>query len=124
MRGCMGSERGGAWHGLLRQAWGLNRDTWLAMMLAGVPTVLGTGYNLAQLVLYGRLYIMVRHGDDYWGYWHTDAPAIVEHGLYTLGLFVFGVSAVMAALLHSLLTLVWGKAKPGYSKLPPLSFDK
>jgi hypothetical protein len=119
----MGSDRGGAWHGLLRQAWGLNRDTRLAMMLAGVPMMLGTGYNLAQLVLYGRLYIMVRHQPNYWAYWRIDPSPIVEHGLYTLGLFVLGVSAVMAALLHALLTLIWGKAKPGYTQLPPLSFD-
>jgi hypothetical protein len=93
------------------------------MILAGVPTALGTGYNLAQLVLHGRLYIMVRRAPDYWAYWHADGTVVAEHGIYTLGIFLAGSGAVVVALLHTMLTLAWGKAKPGYTQLPPLSFD-
>jgi hypothetical protein len=119
----MDSDRGSAFHGLLRQAWELNRDHWLVMILLGVPTALGIGYNLTQFALYGRLYIVVPHEDYYWAYWHTDPVVIVGHGLLNLGLFGCGAGAVAAALLHSLLTLVWGKAPPRYADLPPLSFD-
>jgi hypothetical protein len=64
---------------------------------------------------------MVRHGDDYWAYWRGDEMAIVEHGLWTLAIFAFGVLAFAIALIHPLLILRWGKASPGYKRLPPRS---
>jgi hypothetical protein len=99
---------------------GLEGGEWFALFLAGGAFVGPTGYNLAQFLLHGRLYVWTRYEND-WAYWHTDPGAILEHGLWTLIIFGFSSLAFAAALIYPVLILLWGKPTPGYVRLPPLS---
>ncbi|CAN5440283.1 hypothetical protein BH10PSE4_BH10PSE4_25920 [soil metagenome] len=117
-----GSDRS-ARPGALRRLHALRLELpeWLAILTVSAVASSVTGYNLAQFALYGRLYVMVRHADNYWAYWRTDAGAIAEHGLWTLVIFMFSVCALVPMLIYPFLILLWGKTSPGYKRLPPLS---
>jgi len=123
MRGSTDSDRAGARPDLLRRlhARGAEGGEWFALFLAGGAFAGPTGYNLGQFVMHGRLYVMVRHADNFWAYWRTDPDAILEHGLFTLGIFGFGAVALAIALIYPVLILCWGKTTPGSKRLPPLS---
>jgi hypothetical protein len=118
-----GSDRGGILYGALRRlhARGLELPEWLALLIVGGGVTGGAGYNLGQFVLHGRLYVMERHVENYWAYWHGDAPAILRNGLWSLVIFAFGAIALAVALVYPLLVLRWGRTSPGYRRLPPLS---
>jgi hypothetical protein len=117
------SDRGGILHDMLRRlhARGLELPEWLALLIAGGGVTGANGFNLGQLVLHGRFYVVERHVDSYWAYWRTDMDAILRNGLWSLVIFAFGALALATALFYPLLILRWGKSSPGYEKLPPLS---
>ncbi|WP_156035533.1 hypothetical protein [Caulobacter sp. UNC358MFTsu5.1] len=119
----MDSDQDASRQGPLRRlhARGLEGGEWFALFFAGGLFAGPTGYNLAQLLLHGRLYVIVRHADNYWAYWRTDAGAILEHGLWTAIIFAFSGLALATALIYPVLILLWGRTTPGYVRLPPLS---
>jgi hypothetical protein len=121
----MSSEPDPSLRGALRRlhARGLELAEWLALLGIGAVTSGTNGYNLFQFVRHGRFYVMVRHEESYWAYWHGDALAMVAPSLISLGIFVVGAVMLATAFVYPILIMRWGRSAPAYLRKPPLSIQ-
>ena len=80
-----------------------------------------TGYNLLQLVLFGRLYILSKHREEGWAYWPDERLTIIGHGVLNIVILVAGLTMMAIVLAYPLTLFWWGKHRPPQSRLPPLN---
>jgi hypothetical protein len=111
---------GGGWFRRFHAA-GLDENIWWAQIIGGTMAATATGFNLAQFVLHGRLYIWAGRHETYWAYWPDQAGIIVWHGVVSALILLAGVAVVARSLLYSLLTRLWGEAVPAYKRLGALN---